>query len=382
MINIEIVQSEENFLALASEWNALLEESGLGNVFLTWEWMFTWWRCFGRGGFKPWIITARKGADGQLVGLLPLALRTINLYGLRLRQLSFMGSDRVIDHLDAIISPGYDDVVISSFVDCLFGKHVGHDLVRLDAMKSNSAFVKVFLSDIEHRPNASHMAIDSICPYLSLPAAWDTYWGSIGKQSRYNFTRKAKRLQARATGPVSYRIIESKTELPDAMHDLVRLHQARQQQKGNAGAFAQNQAIEFHTEVAERFLDKGWLRLYLLAVGEQVIAVIYCYRFGGKFSFYQSGYDPAWSDCSPGALIMLHAIREAINEGANEFDFLRGEESYKSLWTSTTRTDQRLWIASSLLGRIILRGYEAAYTGRRAIKSSFSWGNGYAKPAS
>jgi len=381
MINIKIVQSEEEFLALSSEWNALLESSGLGNIFLTWEWMSTWWDCLGRGRFKPWVITAYDGNDGHLVGLLPLALHTMNFGGLRLRQLSFMAGDRVIDHLDAIIEPSYSGVVIPAFVDCLLGKQVRHDFIRLDAMKADSAFARALLDAIEHRPGAGHMAIDSVCPYLSLPGGWDSYWASIGKQSRYNFTRKAKRLQARANAPVSYRMIESKTELSDAIRELARLHQARQQQKGNIGAFAQNRAIKFHTKVAERFLDRGWLRLYLLAAGEQVIAAIYCYKFGGKFSFYQSGYDPTWGDCSPGALIMLHAVREAINEGADEFDFLRGEESYKSLWTNTARADRRFRIALSPTGWLILRGYQLAYKGRLTIKANLSWGNRHVKAA-
>jgi|GEM_PF-151800 len=378
-IDIETVRSEEAFLALASEWNTLLDASGLGNIFLTWEWMSAWWTWFGRGRFKPWVIAARDGSDGRLVGLLPLASHAIDFAGLRLRQLSFMAGDRVIDHLDAIVMPGYAESVIPRFVDSLVGKPVRHDFVRLDAMKSDSAFAKALLDAIGHRPGAGCMATDSVCPYLALPGTWDSYWASIGKQSRYYFSRKAKRLQSRAPGAVSYRKIESKSELADAMREFVRLHQARQRQKGNAGIFAQNRAVGFHAEVAERFLDKGWLRLYLLAAGEKAIAAIYCYTFGGKFSFYQSGYDPAWGDCSPGALIMLHAVREAIEEGADEFDFLRGEEAYKSLWTSAARTDRRLRIALSLPGWAILRGYELAYKGRRAIQANLIRGQRHAK---
>ncbi len=382
MVKIEIVQSEQGFLALEPEWNPLLDASGLGNIFLTWEWISTWWRHFGRGRFKPWVIAARDGIDGRLVGLLPLALHTVKFGGLRLRQLSFMADDRVIDHLDAITMPGYSEFVVPFFVECLVGEQVRHDFVRLDAMRSDSGFVRALLEAIERGAGAGHMVNDSVCPYLPLPSSWDRYWASIGKQSRYNFTRKAKRLQARAGGPVGYRIIDSKAELGRAIRELARLHQARQQQKGNPGAFAQDRAIEFHTEVAEHFLDKGWLRLYLLTVGKQTIAAIYCYKFGGKFSFYQSGYDPAWGECSPGALIMLHAVREAINESADEFDFLRGAEAYKALWTNQARSDRRLRIASSLPGWLVLRGYQMAYVGWRAFKVSFRRGHRHVKAAS
>ena len=40
---------------------------------------------------------------------------------------------------------------------------------------------------------------------------------------------------------------------------------------------------------------------------------------------------------SPGAQLLDHAIRAAISEGAREFHFLRGGESYKYLWGAVDR---------------------------------------------
>jgi CelD/BcsL family acetyltransferase involved in cellulose biosynthesis len=48
--------------------------------------------------------------------------------------------------------------------------------------------------------------------------------------------------------------------------------------------------------------------------------------------FYLSGFDPQWAAFSPGVLLIAHAIEEAIREGQQEFDFLRGNEPYKYLW--------------------------------------------------
>ena len=40
---IEEVNDVEGFRSLKETWNNLLRESSDNNIFLTWEWLFTWW---------------------------------------------------------------------------------------------------------------------------------------------------------------------------------------------------------------------------------------------------------------------------------------------------------------------------------------------------
>ena len=56
-------------------------------------------------------------------------------------------------------------------------------------------------------------------------------------------------------------------------------------------------------------------------------------HYGGRFYFYQHGYDERYAAHSVGLVLMALTIRAAIDEGAHEFDMLWGTESYKSLWT-------------------------------------------------
>ena|SRR5438105_11909593 len=52
---------------------------------------------------------------------------------------------------------------------------------------------------------------------------------------------------------------------------------------------------------------------------------------------YLSGFDPALARFSLGTLLVGHAIEEAVREGAEEFDFLRGQEDYKYRWGAKDR---------------------------------------------
>jgi len=79
-------------------------------------------------------------------------------------------------------------------------------------------------------------------------------------------------------------------------------------------------------------LSYGALRMYALRVRDQFIAAFYGFRQGDRTYYYLSGFDPDFRQYSPGALLVAHAITEAIRERAKEFDFLRGREDYKYRW--------------------------------------------------
>ena len=44
MLTIVPVENPEGFRGLQEEWNELLESSTSNCLFLTWEWLYTWWR--------------------------------------------------------------------------------------------------------------------------------------------------------------------------------------------------------------------------------------------------------------------------------------------------------------------------------------------------
>ncbi len=62
----------------------------------------------------------------------------------------------------------------------------------------------------------------------------------------------------------------------------------------------------------------------------------------GRAFAYLGGFDPVHEHVSPGAILIGHAIEEAIRGGAAEFHFLRGQEAYKYPWGAADRWNQRI----------------------------------------
>src|SRR5947209_12078351 len=104
MIKTTVIRNTPEFLELQDEWNALVKSSASYCVFLTHEWLFTWWKHMSEGRELS-IIAVRD--EGQLIGIMPLVRRTAQYARMMPRVAEFLGSGIIgSDYLDAIIEKG------------------------------------------------------------------------------------------------------------------------------------------------------------------------------------------------------------------------------------------------------------------------------------
>jgi len=86
-------------------------------------------------------------------------------------------------------------------------------------------------------------------------------------------------------------------------------------------------------------------------------------NYGGRFYFYQHGYDERYAAQSIGLVLMALTVEAAIADGALEFDMLWGTEPYKALWARETRVLQRVDLFPLRLGEAMHRHAAGARRG-------------------
>ena len=64
MTRVETIQDDEGFTRLRPEWEELLAASPSDTVFLTWEWLHTWWAHFA-GRRRLLILAVREGKEDR-----------------------------------------------------------------------------------------------------------------------------------------------------------------------------------------------------------------------------------------------------------------------------------------------------------------------------
>ena len=362
-VTIEVVEQAARFRDLRQEWNALLQASASDCLFLTWEWLYTWWQRLS-GKNSLFLLLVRFGEE--LVAIAPMMIIPRQLTRLLpFQTLEFLGTGSAgSDYLDLIIRRGMEEPVLSALSEHLCGKKLIAKLAQLKKGSSKAAQVALMLK--ERGWSHAHY-ITNVCPFVDLSGhTWTSYLGTLGPAHRYNYQRRLRQL--RKSFEVRFERAESEREGQQALEVLVALHHRRWRPRGGSDALHTENLIAFHREFTRTALERGWLRLFTLWLGEKPAASLYGFRYGRTFYFYQSGFDPAYAKNSVGLVTMGLSIESALEEGAEEYDLLHGDEEYKFLWARQERHLERLEIFPPCVSGLL---YKQAVGFGRAAKRWF-----------
>jgi CelD/BcsL family acetyltransferase involved in cellulose biosynthesis len=334
---VELIDDRDAFERLRPEWTELLASSAANCLFLTWEWLFTWWQHLS-GDRRLCVITVRSG--GKLIAIAPFGRSTRRVANLLpLQSLEFLGSGTVgSDYLDIIVRRGSEAEALGALATYLAETAVVLDLARIDAKSSVVSKLAAALTKNGWRKVRREAGV---CPVIPLAGhTWESYLSTLGADHRYNFQRRLR--QANRNFTMRFEQARTPAECGEALDRLIALHNQRWQGHGGSDAFDGVDIVRFHHAMTRLALERNWLRLFLLSFDGVPTAALYGFLYGRTFYFYQSGYDPRYRKHSAGLLAMGLAIKSAIDEGAAHYDLLHGDESYKFHWTKDVRELQHL----------------------------------------
>ncbi len=317
-MSVDVITSPSALNAIANDWNDLWHRDPNATPFQSPHWLLPWWEHFGGGELKA-IVTRNKG---RLDALAPLyVLRDDDTD----ESLGLLLGTGISDYLDILLAPDVaaDDVMkqLQSF-DC--------QLWDLQQLRPSSPILAAPLLDSW----SENVEEQDPCPVLSIGDPKNI--GSTHFRKKLRYYRRSLERQ----GKVSFETATADS-LDELLTVLFDLHAARWRQRGLLGVLADDVIQRFHRDVARGMLAAGALRLYALRLDSRYAAVFYGFAHHDTVYYYLSGYDPALERLSIGTVIVDHAIEQAVSEGAQRFDFLRGAEDYKHAWGAEDTINKR-----------------------------------------
>jgi CelD/BcsL family acetyltransferase involved in cellulose biosynthesis len=278
---------------------------------------------------------------GGLRGLLPLALprsghpRVCRIAGANLG-----------DRFHPVCEPEAEADVAAAAGEALAEAPEPWSVVSLDHVLVDTPWVEA-LGGATGRRLSSRSRIAAPLPLIDLATheSWDAYLATRSSNFRQQVRRFARRAAREAE--VRLRRTESAAELDADMSTFFALHDKRLGERGGS-SFSAERARSFHVDFARAALEQGWLRLWILELDGSPAAAWYGWRLGERYSYYNSGFDPVFAALSPGLVLISAVIESAFEEGASEFDFLLGEESYKYRFAEREQTVSDVVLARAL----------------------------------
>jgi CelD/BcsL family acetyltransferase involved in cellulose biosynthesis len=313
-VEYEVITSAERLEALQGAWAGLWERDPRATPFQTPEWLLAWWRCLGRGT----LCTVAAWSGGRLVGLAPLRVAPPEFGG----GLAFLGTF-VSDYLDVLCEPELRDEVPAGLLEHALRTHGGP--AELQELRGDSPVLTCPLPS----GHAREVAQSDVCPILPLPERVEQLPGALPHRMATHLRRYTRKLEKR--GGARFEVADANS-WPELLEALFQLHTERWNKRGAPGAFSMDAARGFYRQATPALLAKGMLRLHGLRVDGRIICSVYVFICCGQALYYIVGFDLAFSTLSPGSLTIGRSIEDAIQLGARNYDFLRGDEPYKYVW--------------------------------------------------
>jgi len=331
------VREVDDFQSLKGKWNSLLKNNLLGdNVFLTWEWLFTWWKYFGEGR-KLLLLLVEDGNEVLAIAPLMLSKYKLPSFG-SIKKIEFLGARHSDYNNFIILRKGAE--CLSLIIDYLVDDVADWDWIELKEIPEtaeNAGYLEKLFSDSPSELKLKKR-VCNVCPYISLPRSFNLLMNGLSKNMRQNLSKYLRRINEKHLVELK-KYDEAGFSVKEAMELFIKLNEKRWEAKGLPGSFKSKEDAfrNFHMDVAEWFAEEEWLGLYFLTANGKPVSVQYTFEYGEKMYYYLAGFDPQYSSYSVGNLITMFLLERCVKKGFKEYDMMRGNEPYKAMWTRTYR---------------------------------------------
>lgn len=370
VLQTSLIAGHREFLDLEEEWNALAAESEVETVFQRHEWASAWWKAEGERS-RLFVIVVRRGSE--LVAIAPLCIVERQQALLRFRHLQFLGAPAA-DYADFLVK-GDRQPCIAVILDEILRRRRLWDVFEINHLRTDSPNGAVLRAELSRKGAAFSEGPHRVSPYLPLPPDPEQVLSNLPKGVRYDLRRGIQRLSER--GVVCYEVLR---EHDAAMGALPTFLETLYRRESVAGRPATRAAREwFHRYFAELLNGPAHALVHFsrLSVNSHPVAYHFGFKYCNRLYWYKPTFNPDYSECSPGKLLIQFAIEWAAPAGVTELDFLLGDEPYKSQWTKSTREVLDLMVFSSgwrsRVARCWYLGVKPALKASRPFGAVWQW---------
>ena len=311
------------FMALESEWNALVEATA-DEPFYRHEFLRIWKDDFAPEA-RSRVLTLRDDA-GRLTAALPLMAERAPFYGVPARQLSATANAHSC-RFDMLARQPQE--AAEAFLSHLRGDK-SWDVLRLtDIPEGGAGWALYEAAKARGLPVGTWESLQS--PYIPLSGTWEEFQAKLPSKFKANCRRRRRKLEEK--GQVTFERVEG--GLGPGRQARGRLPLEASGWKGQRGtAMAQDKQHPWLLLGAGAHGGySGRLALYFLRLDGRAVAFHFGLESAGRYFLLKPGYDESLKECSPGQLLMEDVLPIACMRGPTEFDFLGPDMGWKRDWT-------------------------------------------------
>ncbi len=339
-MQVREIDTFTEFEALRSDWDAAFALDPHAAVFMSWPWMRGWIDVTPH----PWTVLAvRENDRSPFVAFLPISLRG-SRNALRIDHLRevHMAGEPTADYSGFLAQPASQNESLKALAQHLFSDMAWE---RLRFEELNDPRLPEFLS---HVP-AGCIVVEhqgTPCPRMPLPTTWDELVQGLSYSTRQSLRKRMRRAES-----------EFRLTRFDGQHDerqidaLIQLALRRTREQPDPHIWRLHSMLR-------QCAAAGLAHMVMLWKDQTPVAGVASLinRKSNSMGLYVTAFDESFSEFSPGRVAVALSIRDALDMGMREYDFLRGEEPYKFQLGAVSGHNRTLIIERPTLQAALRRG--------------------------
>lgn len=327
-VTMAVIKDIDELNLIGEQWDEFAVDPMSG-----FDWNAAWWDAFQSTG-ELHVLKFERG--GKLIGIGPFYLD--RWFGLR--RLRFLGSGKTCsDYVDLICRP--EDQTLLDGLLAQYLRSQNFPVTELEGTRHDRLSVQL-ISMLKEDFRIEHRDIEPTW-MINLPKSWEEFVSGSGSFLRRKIRKAEKRLNS---GEFVLRSTAADLDVDDAFKIFQELHIERYLAKGESGAFDDPNFGPFLRAALHRLCDKRQAEIVTVEhlgtpVGAQILLVAET-----GYQYYQSGYSTEHLKSEPGYMMFTATLKQAIAQGHETFDFLRGNEAYKAKWGAVSGNHKKLRLIS------------------------------------
>jgi CelD/BcsL family acetyltransferase involved in cellulose biosynthesis len=200
---------------------------------------------------------------------------------------------------------------------------------------------------------------------MNFPKGLDAFFSSLSASQRSKLRRKYKKVVNHFADRIQVRQFCSVADLEPAISAMEEIASKSDKRQFGFGFFDTPRIRDQMTIAAEG----GWLKIYVLYLEHKPAAFWMGTVYERCLQADDVGYDPVWSEFSPGIFLFLNILEDLRDADIEIVDFGRVSSQLKQCFAALRRVESRVHIYASTLPGIQLSLLSAAIHGATSLIS-------------
>lgn len=320
-LQITAVQSFKELELHIDAWNQLAFAAPQQLPMSSYAWVSSYFEHYLEAN-ESWVCLFAYNGN-ELVGVMPLVVKSRSLFGFKFALLGIRRSAQTCS-IDVLAKEGQEHTVIPAMIDAAIAYYPHQIGFIFDRLPENSPTIDV----LENLSGFTFVKeFDSVGAFLKIADNFAEFRASLSGNFRSNLNKASKKLHKLSNVKISFLNGNQATE--EYLNQLIEV-EAKSWKKDAGTAISDSPTdMKFFQNLTQRLSAAGFLEWQILEAEGKTIAVNFAVRLKRLILIWKLSYDPSYSKCSPGNILLEEALKLAYeSEDIDEINLMTDHSWY------------------------------------------------------